>query len=66
MLASGMAEPTGPRRDREFRWLMAVIGLALLLGVAVLLIVVLFQRSGQIRGHPSSSPSAALASTISL
>ena len=47
-----MAEPRRPSGHREFRWLISVIALLIVLGLAILLIVVLLYRAGPIRGHP--------------
>jgi hypothetical protein len=60
-----MAEPSTPTGGREFRLLLGVIGLLVVLGLAALLIVVLLYRSGPIRGHPAASPTPTAAHALS-
>ncbi len=44
------------KEERAFKWLIGVIGLLLVLGLAGLLMGVLLYRAAPIRRHPPASP----------
>jgi hypothetical protein len=61
-----MAGPTSAQGHREFRWLIGVMGLLLVLGLAALLLVVLLYRAGPMRRHPLASPVPRATATYAL
>src|SRR5262249_34564835 len=60
-----MPEPT-TTRNREFKLLIGVIGLLLILGLAALVTVVLLFRVGPMRGHPPATPTPSATATHGL
>jgi hypothetical protein len=61
-----MADATSAQGHREFRWLIGLIGLLLVLGLAALLLVVLLYRAGPMRRHPLASPTPRATATHAL